>query len=63
MGEEEDLLEISNDIMQYVGIEEWLMKSLWKKWEDAMRTKLEYYIANIDPECWVQFKAKIPITI
>ena len=34
-----------------------------KKCEDAEKTNLKYYIANINPECWVQFKAKIPITI
>ena len=30
-------------------------------WEDAKRTKLEYYIANVNPECWSQYKARMPI--
>ena len=29
------------------------MESLSKKWEDVKRTNLEYYIANINLECWV----------
>ena len=41
-----DLLELSGNVMQYVMIEERLMESLRKKWEDAKRTKLEYYIAK-----------------
>ena len=45
----EDLLELSSDAMKYVVIEERLMDPLRKKWKDAKRTKLEYYIANINP--------------
>ena len=33
------------------------------KWENAKRTKLEYYIANINPECWSQYKARMPIDL
>ena len=57
----DDLLELSGNAMQYVMIEERLMESLRKKWEDAKRTKLEYYITNINPECWSQYKARMPI--
>ena len=42
-------------------IEERLVESLRMKWEDAKRTKLEYYIANVNPECWSQYKARVPI--
>ena len=55
------LLERSSNTMQYVMIEERLMESLRNKWEDAKWTKLEYYIANINPECWSQYKARVPI--
>ena len=55
------LLELSRDAMKYVVIEERLMEPLRKKWKDAKRTKLEYYIANINPECWVLYKARGPI--
>ena len=34
--------------MWYVMIEERLVESLRMKWEDAKRTKLEYYIANVN---------------
>ena len=44
-----------------VKIEERWMESLRKKWEDAKRTKLEYYIANVNPKCWSQYKARMPI--
>ena len=54
-------LELSSDAMKYVVIEERLMDPLRKKWKDAKRTKLEYYIANINPECWVLYKARRPI--
>ena len=42
--EVEDRLELSSDVMKYVVIEERLMKLL-RKWKDAKRTNLEYYIA------------------
>ena len=57
----DDLLELLDNAIQYVMIEERLMESLRKKWEDAKRTKLEYYIANIKPECWSQYKARMHI--
>ena len=57
----DDLLGLSGNDMQYVMIEERLMESLRNKWEDAKRTKLEYYITNINPECWSQYKARMPI--
>ena len=31
------------------------------KWEDAKRITLEYYIANVNPKCWCQYKARMPI--
>ena len=57
----DELLELLGNVMQYVIIEERLMESLRKKSEDAKRTKLEYYIANINPQCWSQYKARMPI--
>ena len=57
----DDLLELSGNVMQYVMIEENLMEPLRMKWEDAKRTKLEYCIANGNPECWPQYKARMPI--
>ena len=48
----DDLLELSGDIMLYVMIEERLVESLRMTWEDVKRTKLEYYIANVNPEFW-----------
>ena len=47
--------------MQYIMIEETLVESLRMKWEDAKLIKLEYYIANVNPKCWSQYKARIPI--
>ena len=57
----EDLLELSGDAMQYVVIEERLMESLRVKWQDAKRPKLEYYIANINPECWIRYSESMPM--
>ena len=34
------------------------MEPLSRKWKDAKRKKLEYYIANINLECWVLYKAR-----
>ena len=31
-----------------------------KKWKDGKRAKLEYYIVNINVECWVLYKARRP---
>ena len=47
----EGLVELLRDVMKHVVIEERLMEPLMKKWEDPIKTKLEYYIANINPEC------------
>ena len=49
----EDLFEISNNTMKYLVIEERLIEPLRKKCED--------YNANINIECWVQYKARRPI--
>ena len=49
------------DVMKYEVIEERLMEPLMNQWKDAKCTKLEYYIANINPECWVLYKARRPI--
>ena len=46
--------------MHYAMIEERLVESL-RKWEDAKRTKLEYYIANVNPEYWSEYKARTHI--
>ena len=58
----EDLLELLSDPVKYVLIEERLMDPLRKKWKfDAKRTKLEYYFADINLECWVLYKTRRPI--
>ena len=57
----EDLQELSSDAMKFVVIEERLMDPLRNKWKNAKRAKLEHYIANINPECWVLYKARRPI--
>ena len=49
----EYLLELSSDAMKYL-----VMEPLRKKWEEDKRTKLENYIANINLECWIQYKAR-----
>ena len=46
----DDLLELSSNGMQYVIIEERLVESLRIKLEHAKRSKLEYYIANVNLE-------------
>ena len=46
--------------MQHVMIEG-LVESLRMKWEDAKWKKLEYYIANVNSECWSRYKARMPI--
>ena len=30
------------------------------KWKDAKMSRLEYYIANINSQCWPQYKEKMP---
>ena len=45
----EDLSEFFGDVMKYVIIEDRLIKALKMKWQDAKMSKLEYYIANMDP--------------
>ena len=57
----DDLLELLGNFMHYVMIDERLVESLRMKWEDAKRIKLEYYIANINLECWSQCTARMPI--
>ena len=55
----EELLGVSrHEIYNYQGK---LIESLMKKWEDAIRKKLEYYIANFNLECWVQYNTRMPI--
>ena len=41
--------------MKYVVIEERLMEPLRKKWKVAKKTKLEYYITNINLELLVLY--------
>ena len=57
----DDLLELSGHAMQYVTIEGRLVESLRMKWEDAKLIKLEYYIANVNHECWSQYKSRMSI--
>ena len=57
----DDVLELSDNAMHYVMIEERLVESLRMKWEDAKRTMLEYCFPNINPECWSQNNARMPI--
>ena len=42
--------------MQYEVIEERLVKPLRKKWK-MLKGQLEYYTANINTKCWVDYKA------
>ena len=55
------LLELSGNAMHYVMIEERLVESLRMKCEDAKRTKLQHYIANVNPRSWSPYKARMPI--
>ena len=55
------MVEVSSDVMKFVVIEEKLMRPLRKKWKVAKRIKLECYIANINSECQVLYKASKPI--
>jgi hypothetical protein len=57
----EDLLELPIDVMQHVIIEERLMESLKVKWKDARKHKLEYYVSNINPKCWIQYSERMHI--
>ena len=52
------ILELSSDATKYVVVEERLTELQRKKWKDAKMKKLEYYIANINPECCVLCKGK-----
>ena len=54
-----DQLELSGDVMKYVIIEVRLLESLRMTWQDTKMPKLEYYIANINPQDWFQCKEKI----
>ena len=54
-----DILELLGDIMKYVIIEDRLLEAPRMKWQDAKISKLECYIANIDPQCWPQYKEKM----
>ena len=40
----QDLFQRFSDVMKYIVIEENLIEPPRKKWDDAKRTKLEYYI-------------------
>ena len=55
----EDLLELPSDAMQDSIIEERLIESLRMSWGDAKRFKLEYYITNINPKCWIKYNEKM----
>ena len=46
---ERDLLELSSDAMKYVIIKNRLLEALRMKWQDAKISKLEHYIANVNP--------------
>ena len=59
----EDLLELPSDAMQDAIIEERLIESLRMTWEDVKRSKLEYYIANINPKCWIKYNIKLLINL
>ena len=57
----DDLLELSSDAMKYANIKERVMEPQTKKWEDATRTTLEFYITNVNPKCWFYYKVRMPI--
>ena len=50
----DDLLGVLGDVIHSVMIDERLVESLRMKWEDAKKTKLKNYIANVNPECLSQ---------
>ena len=56
---EKYLLELSGDAMKYVTINDRLLGTLRMKWQDAEMWKLEYYIANVNPQCGAQYKVKM----
>ena len=49
-----DRVELSRDAMKYVIIEGRLLEALRMKWQDAKMSKLEYHIANINPQYLLQ---------
>ena len=40
-------------------IEDRLLEPQIMKWQDAKMSKLHWYIANVDPQCWPQYKEKM----
>ena len=53
------MIELPSDAMKYVIIEGRLLDALRMQWQDAKMSKLEYYIANSNPQCWLQYKEKL----
>ena len=47
------------DGVKYVISENKLLEARRMKWEDAKMSKLYYYIANINHQCWPQYKIKM----
>ena len=45
-----NLWEILGDVIKYVTIKDKLLQALRMKWQYAKMSKLEYYIANINPQ-------------
>ena len=45
----------------YASCNDWEKVGGKYEWKDAKRTKLEWYIENVKPECWSQYKARMPI--
>ena len=54
-----DLMELSSDSMKYMIVDDRLLGTLVTKWKDAKVSKLEYYIANSNPQCCPQYKVKM----
>ena len=49
--------ELSGDAKRWIGYQRHYLKM---KFQDAKISKLEYYIANVNPQCWLQYKEKRP---
>ena len=53
-------LELSCDAMKCVIIEDKVLEALSMEWQNAKMSKLEYCIANVNPQNWPRYKEKMP---
>mgnify|MGYP000217464908 CR=1 FL=1 len=45
-------ISILNNVMKYIIIDDRLLVTIRMKVQDAKMSNLEYYIANVNPQCW-----------